>query len=163
MYIQSTHSIISLSLVFLVLSCNSISASQKVVGAKSVLLYDELQEDTILASAAKDAVRCIEMESTIDNHLVLSRILSGTKQVVSGIKYELQLEVTPTDCPRGFLDDEKSSQKSCSNFEGSQVIYDVDLFYKSWANPPLQSCTIKRFREIGSSDWTIPFNHNKEE
>jgi hypothetical protein len=151
-----------LCLLVLVLSFNSITASQKVVGAKSLLSYDEIQEDTILASAAKDAVRHIEMQSTIDNHLVLSRILSGSKQVVSGIKYELQLEVLPTDCPRGFVADENSS-KRCSTFEGSQVIYDVDLFYKSWANPPLQSCTIKRYREIGSSDWTIPFNHNKEE
>ena len=131
---------------------------QKVVGAKSVISSNEILEDKVLSAAAKDAVQFIEMSSTIDNHLVLSRILGGSKQVVSGIKYELQLEVSPTDCPRGHIVDDNVS---CVVFEGAQVIYEVEIWYKSWATPSLQSCKIKRFREIGSSEWIIPFNHEK--
>jgi len=135
------------------------AASQKVVGAKSVISSNELIEDSVLQSAAKDAVRFIEMSSTIDNHLVLSRFLGGTKQVVSGVKYELQLEIVPTDCPRGHVE----SSVKCNLFEGAQVVYDVDVWYKSWTTPSLQSCKIKRYRELGSSEWTIQFNDEKIE
>lgn len=129
------------------------------VGAKSAISQNEILEDKVLSSAAKDAVHYIEMSSSIDNHLVLSRILGGSKQVVSGIKYELQLEVSPTDCPRGHIVDDSVS---CLVFEGAQLIYEVEIWYKSWTTPSLQSCKIKRFREIGS-EWIIPFNHEKND
>jgi hypothetical protein len=86
----------------LLLALFSLSASAGLVGDSRAVPAEELLSPDVLA-AAEEVLLEVERSSsrTMQPQLLgLTRVLAASKQVVAGVKWELELELSPTTCRR---------------------------------------------------------------
>jgi len=113
--------------VFLLLGLAASTPS--VGGTKPVDVNDKDVQD-----AATHAVALISAESDSRNKLALVRVISGTKQVVAGMKYQLLVEFGTSKCSKNSLSD-----SACPLLDSTQTsMYDVEIWWQSWRTPQYQ-------------------------
>ena len=86
----------------LLLGANASSSKQKqakIVGGKTSLTQHELTEDPKIILIGDAVARSFDEKSTHRQTVFTSpHIISGTKQVVAGMKYDLQVQLFKTRC-----------------------------------------------------------------
>ena len=59
----------------------------------------------------------------------LVRVVSGTKQLVSGMKYKFNIEIAPTDCSRNTPRDDETI---CTPNTDQSVLFNVEGWLRPW-------------------------------
>lgn len=75
-------------------------------------------------AAANEAVRFFNAAGSLPHRLDFSEIVSGTRQVVAGVKYEMQLRAMDMDCP-------PSSVEQCAGL-GTNTLLEVKVWSRPW-------------------------------
>lgn len=79
-------------LLALLITCFSVTSAQLLGGAENI---DDLTEPAVVA-AANAAVQYLNRQNPSNSReLILVRIISGTQQVINGVRYSLNIEVAP--------------------------------------------------------------------
>lgn len=105
----------------------------KVVGGPSSV---DVESEAIV-DAGRHAVMMMNARSNNLYATVLVRVLSGTKQVVAGMKYHLRVEVGDSVCRnvRGKI----RTIEECPLLRTSNTqVYSMDLLWRSWMTPPYE-------------------------
>ncbi len=96
-----------------------------------------MQEGVV--SAAEAAIRHIQDTSNSIYTYQLLRIVSATKQVVSGVKYQLVLDGAPTACLKSEMNEhEPKNPKGCRVDTRSASRYTVTVLSQPWRTPAFQ-------------------------
>ncbi|KAK0409944.1 hypothetical protein QR680_004853 [Steinernema hermaphroditum] len=114
-----------------------------VLGAvEDIHLNDEVLED-LKWSAVKE----INAESGDLLYLVPVDLVRATKQIVSGILYNLEIKVGQTGYLKRMIDEDKVRQYGCKPKEtGRHSVYVVEIWVRKWEN--FHQVTVKELKEV---------------
>jgi len=98
--------------------------SKRIVGGHEPLSATELTDPAILSVAQKIAIEFDKTTSSVYTSGVV-RVVEGTKQVVSGMNYELSVEIAESNC-------KKPQTAPCSPLQGAPIL---TLTAQVWTQP----------------------------
>ena len=142
------------------------ASSAAVVGGKKAVAPQDLRSPDVLAAA--EAVM-LEVERSSSRKLQpallgLTRVLAASKQVVAGVLWELEVELSPTTCPRHKdmrVDPAAELRERCKQNDQFARVFEATALHRAWIKEAPWTVTVKRFRDAGKGDWQ-PFQRTVE-
>ena len=128
------------------------AAGTPVVGGKKYLPPEDLRSPEVLA-AAEAVMLEVERSSSRKQQpalLAVTSVLSASKQVVSGVLYELEVELSPTVCPRNKdprVDPAAELRERCKQNEQFGRVFEATALHRAWVKEAPWTVTVKRFRD----------------
>ena len=136
------------------------SEPAKVVGNKRRVPDEELDSWPV-REAAREVMLEVERSAAreeMPNLLALQHVLSASKQVVAGVRWDLVVARAPTTCPRSseldaaFEERDERGDK-CKPHGGFARVYEATAVHRAWVVERPWSIRVLRYRQVGKDDW----------
>ena len=140
------------------LSLASCASASSLVGDRRPVPAEELQSADVLA-AAEEVLLEVERSSSrkVQPQLLgLTRVLAASKQVVAGVRWELEVSLSPTVCRRNTdprIDSAAELRERCKQNDQWARVFEATALHRAWVKEAPWTVTVKRFRDAGSGEW----------
>ncbi|GMR62249.1 hypothetical protein PMAYCL1PPCAC_32444 [Pristionchus mayeri] len=92
-----------------------------------------------------------EGSSDVANLLIPIKVVSARSQVVAGIKWEYEVLVGESDCPRRAIAVSQLSKEKCAlKKDGTRSLYKIAFWEKPWEN--FEQFSIEKIRSVASTE-----------
>ncbi|GMS78104.1 hypothetical protein PENTCL1PPCAC_279, partial [Pristionchus entomophagus] len=85
------------------------------------------------------------------NHLIPIKVVSAKSQVVAGTKWEYEVLVGESECPRGTVAASQLSKDKCTlKANGNRSLYKIVLWEKPWEN--FEQFNVEKIRSVSAAE-----------
>jgi len=127
------------------------------VGGARAVPEEELRSPEVLA-AAQQVLFEVERGASRQQQpslLGVTRVLAASRQVVAGVKWQLEVELAPTSCPRTIaevgLDPTLEWREKCRPSAEFSRVFEATALHRAWITEAPWTVTVTRMRETGKS------------
>lgn len=122
--------------VFFVMALCGANGDGKLVGAKSPLTAHDLEEPSLLALGYAIATHFDASSLNKQSVFTSAEIVSGTKQVVAGMRYDLTVHLFATECEQN-VDSPPSAEHPCTQIGEPICVVEASVWSRPWMGAPI--------------------------